>query len=150
MVICITLKNRCHFTNKSNAAVCQEIYDKPQALLPCLHTFCLDCVNFIPGNNYENRIICPICRNRSTGHVANFTIQSFIDIFNNANLREEEQEEQQRIAAVTETDVEATNIIERVHISDTHPNYGPPSTSTSGELSFSSPASSSSFRSYTR
>lgn len=99
--------------------MCQEIYDKPQALLPCLHTFCLDCVNFIPGTNHENRITCPICRNRSTSYVANFAIQSFIDIFNNSNLSE---------SVVNDNDervVEATNIIERIELSDTRPNYGP-------------------------
>ncbi|CAO3656706.1 unnamed protein product [Mucor fragilis] len=69
-------------------ALCQDIFDKPQALIPCLHTFCLDCVNSLPTNYGNDAMTCPICRRSASSFSSNFTIQNFIDIFNNTSLDE--------------------------------------------------------------
>ncbi|GAA5817919.1 hypothetical protein MFLAVUS_011498 [Mucor flavus] len=41
-------------------ALCQDVFENPQSAIPCLHTFCLDCVSSIP--NDEGTFACPICR----------------------------------------------------------------------------------------
>lgn len=66
-------------------ALCQDLYDKPQALIPCLHTFCLDCVAFIP-RDHQDRFACPICRSHASSFANNFSIQNFIEILENINL----------------------------------------------------------------
>ncbi|KAI8636376.1 hypothetical protein BD408DRAFT_426254 [Parasitella parasitica] len=66
-------------------AVCQDIFKKPQALIPCLHTFCLHCVNSIPSQYGNDTLTCPICREKINSFSSNFSIQNFIDIFNSAS-----------------------------------------------------------------
>lgn len=39
---------------------CSKLYDEPK-VLPCLHTFCKQCVGSITGEN-ETSLFCPICR----------------------------------------------------------------------------------------
>ncbi|KAI8081828.1 uncharacterized protein B0P05DRAFT_63155 [Gilbertella persicaria] len=39
------------------ATLCQDMYDQPQSLIPCLHTFCLNCVQYIPRQS--SHYICP-------------------------------------------------------------------------------------------
>ena len=38
---------------------CSKIYEEPK-VLPCLHTFCKQCIGLITGEN-ENYLFCPIC-----------------------------------------------------------------------------------------
>ncbi|KAI9481719.1 MAG: hypothetical protein EXX96DRAFT_538882 [Benjaminiella poitrasii] len=62
-------------------ALCQELYDKPQALIPCLHTLCLDCISCIPKlNDEDDNFNCPICRRTVNNFVNNFSIQNVISI----------------------------------------------------------------------
>ncbi|KAF1801561.1 hypothetical protein FB192DRAFT_1373444 [Mucor lusitanicus] len=84
-------------------ALCQDIFDKPQALIPCLHTFCLDCVNSLPTNYGNDAMTCPICRRRANSFSSNFSIQNFIDIFNNTSL-----DEAKEIAIISNTAVSST------------------------------------------
>ncbi|CAO3619666.1 unnamed protein product [Mucor hiemalis] len=66
-------------------ALCQDVYDKPQALMPCLHTFCLDCVNSIP-RDYNDCFACPNCRRQVSGFIRHYSIQNIIEIFKRAEV----------------------------------------------------------------
>ncbi|KAG2198981.1 hypothetical protein INT47_013165 [Mucor saturninus] len=52
-------------------SLCQDVFEKPQALLPCLHTFCLECVSSIP-------------RATVSRYTTNYALQNIIDIFKKA------------------------------------------------------------------
>ncbi|KAL9539546.1 hypothetical protein MBANPS3_010200, partial [Mucor bainieri] len=88
--------------------LCQDLFDKPQALIPCLHTFCLDCVNSLPTNYGNDAMTCPICRRRANSFSSNFSIQNFIDIFNNASLDEAEE-----ITIISDITVKGSSSAER-------------------------------------
>ncbi|KAI8353334.1 hypothetical protein BD560DRAFT_438496 [Blakeslea trispora] len=79
-------------------ALCQDVYDKPQALIPCLHSFCLNCVLYIPKNSREDSLVCPICRSKASSYSKNFTLQNLIDIISNL-------EEKKSLKVITTTDV---------------------------------------------
>ena len=42
-------------------AVCQEEYKDPRAL-PCLHVYCLKCLDTMMTNNDVKTVSCPLCR----------------------------------------------------------------------------------------
>ncbi|XP_021341500.1 tripartite motif-containing protein 2-like [Mizuhopecten yessoensis] len=49
-------------------AICFSPFDRPKAL-PCIHTFCLDCLrDFVTSRGYENsgKFPCPVCREEAT------------------------------------------------------------------------------------
>lgn len=68
--------------------ICHEVYSEPRAL-PCLHTFCLKCLQDLGshfGKNPGDTMPCPICRNEylipKDGFVAlpkNFTIDALVE-----------------------------------------------------------------------
>jgi len=87
----------------TTTALCQDIFDKPQALIPCLHTFCLDCVSSLPTNYGNYAMTCPICRSSASSFSSNFSIQNFIDIFNNTSL-----DEAKEIAVISDIAVSGT------------------------------------------
>ncbi|XP_060084020.1 tripartite motif-containing protein 3-like [Ylistrum balloti] len=54
--------------NYLTCAICFNPFDRPKAL-PCLHTFCLDCLrDFVTSRGYENmgKFPCPVCREDTT------------------------------------------------------------------------------------
>lgn len=91
-------------------ALCQDIFDKPQALIPCLHTFCLGCVSSIPTSYGHDNLTCPICRRIADSFASNFSMQNFIDIFNNASLHETEEIEPEKIIINRGTNESSTSI----------------------------------------
>ncbi|KAI8976872.1 hypothetical protein BDB01DRAFT_801704 [Pilobolus umbonatus] len=64
-------------------ALCRDIYVQPKALIPCLHTFCSECIY---GLEAVDPLRCPICRSTSFNTLNNFTVQSFLDIFEKSKL----------------------------------------------------------------
>ncbi|KAI7899219.1 uncharacterized protein BX663DRAFT_521833 [Cokeromyces recurvatus] len=104
--------------------LCQDMYDKPQALIPCLHTLCLDCISCLPKTNEENDAFnCPICRGTVNKFTNNFSIQNVIDILqkaiksqSSANKNQEELmtknigQQQQNHTAATAKDLNDINI----------------------------------------
>ncbi|KAI8378759.1 hypothetical protein EDC96DRAFT_172759 [Choanephora cucurbitarum] len=77
--------------NELTCALCQDVYDKPQALIPCLHSFCLNCVLYIPKNSRDDSLVCPVCRSKANTYCKNFTLQNLIDII--SDLGEESSSE---------------------------------------------------------
>jgi hypothetical protein len=65
--------------------ICMNSYDDPH-VLPCQHTFCKGCIVTLKGNNEDNRIMCPICRethvlaNGVDGLPANYTMKRLIEL----------------------------------------------------------------------
>lgn len=57
--------------------ICLNNYDtigrKPYSLVPCGHTFCLDCMNKITSN------LCPTCRSPFEGRIPNWEITRRLD-----------------------------------------------------------------------
>ncbi|XP_033726574.1 tripartite motif-containing protein 2-like [Pecten maximus] len=54
--------------NYLTCAICFNPFDRPKAL-PCLHTFCLDCLrDFVTSRGYEStgKFPCPVCREDTT------------------------------------------------------------------------------------
>ncbi|KAL7309654.1 hypothetical protein PS15m_010511 [Mucor circinelloides] len=137
-------------------ALCQDIFDKPQALIPCLHTFCLDCVNSLPTNYGNDDMTCPICRRRANSFSSNFSIQNFIDIFNNTSL-----DEAKEIATISDIAISGTlnaegsssssasssPVLERVH--DREHQHDEAESSTAAFSTATSSSSASSYQSVT-
>ncbi|KAI8890535.1 hypothetical protein K501DRAFT_328505 [Backusella circina FSU 941] len=71
-----TIVNR--LKEELTCVICQDIYDDPYSLLPCLHTYCKGCADVLIGAR------CPICRVSSVRTVRSFTVQSFLDILTQA------------------------------------------------------------------
>ena len=65
-------------------AIClQEMLNRTPKALPCLHTFCMECIQGLPSN--ENKITCPTCRKECDlsikgvdGLPDNFHLQSLV------------------------------------------------------------------------
>lgn len=72
--------------NFLTCTICLEVYKEPQTL-PCLHTFCKECLhNFIKKSSSKDSSNCPICRRTfwtSRNEIKpNFCLQSLIDLLN--------------------------------------------------------------------
>lgn len=71
--------------NFLTCTICLEVYKEPQTL-PCLHTFCKECLhNFIKkSSSKQDSSICPICRRTfwvSRNEIkSNFCLQNMIDL----------------------------------------------------------------------
>ena len=50
--------------NLTECPICKEMYCIPKMLLPCLHTFCLKCIEQYGNSNYNDCDVmkCPVCR----------------------------------------------------------------------------------------
>ncbi|KAI8888580.1 hypothetical protein K501DRAFT_282684 [Backusella circina FSU 941] len=54
-------------------ALCRDIFNEPFSLVPCLHSYCKECIE-MTGQT------CPMCRSRVERRVKSFTLESFLDI----------------------------------------------------------------------
>ena len=57
--------------------VCYFSYDNDQHkpfMVNCGHTFCMFCLNRIQKYKYENKRICPKCRQQITGSNVNYAL----------------------------------------------------------------------------
>lgn len=72
--------------NFLTCTICLEVYKEPQTL-PCLHTFCKECLhNFTKKSSSKDSSNCPMCRRTfwmSRNEIKpNFCLQSLIDLLN--------------------------------------------------------------------
>jgi len=45
-----------------HCSLCLEVFTQPKAL-PCIHTFCLKCLQrYIDTNNFVSKLVCPLCK----------------------------------------------------------------------------------------
>jgi len=78
------LKSRV--TDLATCPICLELFDKPK-FLPCLHTFCLKCLEgHCRDNEPGDEVSCPLCRREFKipkdglrGLVGNFFVESLVD-----------------------------------------------------------------------
>ena len=74
-----------NLTGEVTCSVCMQLYTKPKQL-PCLHIFCLQCLNNLTRTSAHNgKIKCPLCQR----HVAvpqTGTLETLPDCFNMKNL----------------------------------------------------------------
>ena len=78
------LKSRV--TDLATCPICLELFDKPKSL-PCLHTFCLECLrSHFKDQLTGDEVPCPLCRrefkipsNGLSGLLSNFFIESLVD-----------------------------------------------------------------------
>ncbi|XP_067663988.1 tripartite motif-containing protein 3-like [Haliotis asinina] len=57
--------------------ICKNVFDRPKAI-PCLHTFCLDCLeSYVARNGNDGRFPCPVCR--QTIYIPSGGVWSFPD-----------------------------------------------------------------------
>jgi hypothetical protein len=89
-----------------NCKICYEDYNisinKPMIVVPCCHTFCLNCLNRI---KLQIEDLCPICRNQITLDKPNYAIlellnPNIVEVNKNLNeniLKEETTIEKEKI-----------------------------------------------------
>jgi len=74
-------------TDLATCPICLELFDKPKSL-PCLHTFCLKCLEgHCRDNEPEDEVPCPLCRKKFkipkeglAGLLSNFFVKSLVDV----------------------------------------------------------------------
>jgi tripartite motif-containing protein 2/3/tripartite motif-containing protein 71 len=83
--------------------VCLEVYDDPRCL-PCLHSFCLKCLDNLPLIEDEQSISCPSCRaptqlpdEGARGFPISFMINNFKDIY---SFQKETSDQPQQVCEV--------------------------------------------------
>jgi len=69
------------------SAICQNLYDDPKTIIPCLHTFCKSCLEASIKSNLKMSVTpsCPVCRallprEEISSIPTNFTIKRLIEI----------------------------------------------------------------------
>jgi len=64
-----------HISDLTTCPICLECYKDPKSL-PCLHTFCLEClISHCRGKSVGDELLCPVCRNSC--HVPEAGISAF-------------------------------------------------------------------------
>jgi hypothetical protein len=106
-------------------ALCQDVFEKPQALLPCLHTFCLECVSSIPRYDINpmpikpfidmyirehDSFTCPVCRATINRFVSNYSLQNIIDIFKKAEEYDNEDQHERSTSSTPTTTIESLKV----------------------------------------
>ena len=74
-----------NLTGEVTCSVCMQLYTKPKQL-PCLHIFCLQCLNNLARTSAHNgKIKCPLCQ-RDVAVPQTGTLETLPDCFNMKNL----------------------------------------------------------------
>ena len=74
-----------NLTEEVTCSVCMQLYTKPKQL-PCLHIFCLQCLNNLARTSAHNgKIKCPLCQ-RDVAVPQTGTLETLPDCFNMKNL----------------------------------------------------------------
>src|SRR6218665_2125413 len=77
----------------TECGICTETLRDPR-LLPCVHTFCLECLRRLLGavENTEKKLVCPLCRSEFSVPTAgldalqrNFFMKQLIDVTRNSS-----------------------------------------------------------------
>ena len=58
----VTISNlQRQISEQINCSICLDRFDHPR-ILPCQHSFCLDCLQDVARENNPNTVDCPLCR----------------------------------------------------------------------------------------
>jgi len=82
-----------HVSDLTKCSICLEDYKDPKSL-PCLHTFCLECLrSYCRGKLIGEELLCPVCRNSChipeegiSGFPLNFFVNELLYAQNTAKL----------------------------------------------------------------
>ena len=70
--------------NEIECTICIDLFKNPHLLVPCLHTFCKECIDRVSATG-ENK--CPMCRQDFLQTRQNFALLSIVDLVTKAKAQ---------------------------------------------------------------